>query len=264
MPGSQSAWNRRAAARVPADLRAGGPGHHRRRLRGRRFDGVHRPVRLDPQHQRRRRRRASPCTPGSRTHGDISAGLVGQDQSHGSGVGQPRGQLRGRDRQAAPADGCGELPGTQLGVVAWPAARKQTCSAPGTTGGRRTCWTAWSMPSCATRSRAAHHASTARSAGTTSRNNLRWTNDYYDDMALAGARAGALRSALRASSGRRRWTSWPTSSSTPGCPRTAAASRGANRTSSSTPPRTGRPPSSWPATTGCAAPSRWPTGSTKR
>ena len=68
----------------------------------------------------------------------------------------------------------------------------------------------------------------------------------------------------RASSGPRHWTSCPNSSSTHGCPRTAAESRGASRTSSSTPRPTARRRSSWPATTGCAGPSRWRTGSTKR
>ncbi len=42
-----------------------GPGHHRRGEGGRRADGVDRPVRVHPQHQRRRSRPASRCTPGS-------------------------------------------------------------------------------------------------------------------------------------------------------------------------------------------------------
>ena len=173
-------------------------------------------------------------------HADLIAGLVGQDQSHGSAMGQPCGQRRGRDRQAASE--------TAVGAAGNPARRRRLArgrastgrSAPGTTGGRRICWTAWSTRRCATRSPSASRRSTGRSGGIGCATTCRWTNDYYDDMAwlaLALERAGRL----AASSGRRRWRRWPTSSSTPGCPRTAAASRGASRTSSSTPRPTVRP-----------------------
>ena len=68
-------------------------------------------------------------------------------------------------------------------------------SAPGTTGGRRTCWTAWSTRRCATRSRSGASGSPGRSAAHRLRNNVSWTNSYYDDMAwlaLALERAARL------------------------------------------------------------------------
>ena len=86
-----------------------------------------------------------------------------------------------------------ELPGTQLGVVAWPATARTGGSAPGTTGGRRTCWTAWSTRRCATRSPNGSRDRPADPRAHRLRNNGSWTNDYYDDMAwlaLALERAG--------------------------------------------------------------------------
>ena len=67
-------------------------------------------------------------------------------------MGKPCGQRRGRGREATPE--------TALGIARHPAGRRRLagraartdCSAPGTTGGRRTCWTTWSTRSCATRS----------------------------------------------------------------------------------------------------------------
>ena len=88
------------------------------------------------------------------------------------------------------------LPGTQLGVVAWPAAQQvPERSAPGTTGGRRTCWTAWSTRRCVTRSPSGSTMIARQIRGHRLRNNGSWVNDYYDDMAwlaLALERAGRL------------------------------------------------------------------------
>ena len=57
VPGAVRLEHTALPGRVPADLRAGGAGHHRGRQGGGGPDGVDRPVRLDPQHQRGRRRR---------------------------------------------------------------------------------------------------------------------------------------------------------------------------------------------------------------
>ena len=253
----------RAAARLPAGVRPGGPRHHRRRQRGRRADGVDRPVRVDPQHQRRRRGRHRHARLDQATRRHIP-GLVGQDLRHGSGMGQPGGQRGSRRRQAASE--------TALGAARHPARRgrpgrrrgRTGSSAPGTTGGRRICWTAWSTRSCATRNPTGETKIKRQIRSHRLRNNGSWVNDYYDDMAwlaLALERAGRLAGVEQPARAAR---SCPTSSSTRGCPRTAAASRGASRTSSSTPRPTGRRGSSWPATaTGCGAPSRWRTGSTR-
>ncbi len=89
-----------------------------------------------------------------------------------------------------------QLPGTQLGVVAWPASRQAArCSAPGTTGGRRICWTVWWTPRCATHSRSGQQRIERQIRSHRLRNNGSWVNDYYDDMAwlaLALERAGRL------------------------------------------------------------------------
>ena len=53
----------------------------------------------------------------------------------------------------------GVLPGTRIGRIRWPRRYPGGARARGTTGGRRTCWTAWSTPSCRapTPRRARHH-----------------------------------------------------------------------------------------------------------
>ena len=79
VPGAVRLERHRAAARLPADLRPGGPRHHRRREGGRRLDGVDRPVRIDPQHQRRRRRGIAMHTWITSTWRHFPR-LVGQDQ----------------------------------------------------------------------------------------------------------------------------------------------------------------------------------------
>ena len=56
-------------------------------------------------------------------------------------------------------------------------------SARGTTGGRRTCWIAWSTRSYATRNPNDTPGSTGRSRSHRLRNNFWWINNYYDDMA---------------------------------------------------------------------------------
>ena len=68
-----------------------GPGITDDAKAGCRAHGVHRPVRFDPQHQRRRRRRHRHARLDRSTWGHFE-GLVGQDQSHGSAMGQPRCQ----------------------------------------------------------------------------------------------------------------------------------------------------------------------------
>ena len=55
VPGAQRLEETTLPASLPADLRAGRPGHHRRGNGRRRADRVDRPVRLHPQHQRGRR-----------------------------------------------------------------------------------------------------------------------------------------------------------------------------------------------------------------
>ena len=57
VPGARAPRTTPPAAGLPADLRSGGPRHHRRREGRCRAHRVHRPVRLDPQHQRRGRGR---------------------------------------------------------------------------------------------------------------------------------------------------------------------------------------------------------------
>ena len=110
-------------------------------------------------------------------------------------MGQSGGKRGGRDRQA-PSEAA-------LGAARHPARRGRVAadaqgpasSAPGTTGGRRTCWTAWSTRSCATRNPTGSRRSPGRSASHRLRNNGSWVNDYYDDMAwlaLALERAGRL------------------------------------------------------------------------
>ena len=79
----------------------------------------------------------------------------------------------------------------------WPGRQRggTGCSARGTTGGRRTCWIAWSTRSCATRNRTGAPRSTARSAATGCATTAAWINSYYDDMAwlaLALERAARL------------------------------------------------------------------------
>ena len=106
----------------------------------------------------------------------------------------------GRPRPSRPscAGTCGPSP------VCSPAPASAGCAGPdgcphrrsrGTTGGRRTCSTASSTPSCATpaRGRAATIATLTRSVRL--RNGGRWTNPFYDDVAwlgLAVQRAGTL------------------------------------------------------------------------
>ena len=71
VPGARRLEETATARGMPAGLRAGGPRHHRGGQRGRRDDGVDRPVRVDPQHQRGRRGRHRDAHL-DRQHGDIS------------------------------------------------------------------------------------------------------------------------------------------------------------------------------------------------
>ena len=170
------------------------------------------------------------------------------------------------DRETAPAESCGSCPAPSS---AWSPGRRRSkrpvvrhvallvAGAPARLPGRR----ADARPAA----RAQGDGSSARSAATHWRNNVSLDQRLLRRHGLAGAGAGAGGRLGRRRAAQGAATSWPTSSSTPGCPRTAAASRGASRTSSSTPPPTGPRASSWRATTtGCVAPSRWPTGSTRR
>ena len=185
----------RAARELPADLRAGGPGHHRRRpKRGAALTvsiaqfgstrsinaarrGGHRDARLDRATRR------------------LSTGLVGQYRHHGPAMGKSRGQRGGRNREAASARSCGRCPAPNSQWSAWPSERKY-----------RTVqyWHYWwqahvldclvdaqvrdPQPDRVKRIERQIRAHRIR-------NNGRWINDYYDDMAwlaLALERAGRL------------------------------------------------------------------------
>ena len=159
-------------------------------------------------------------------------------------VGQPGGQRRGRVTTRH-LDRLWGLPGTQLGVVGWPSTRKDRAF--GT-------WHYWwqahlldTLIDAQLRDPQPERAGRIRRQirGHHLRNIGRWTNSYYDDMAwlaLALERAGRLvgvgRPGALATLGRQLLA--------PGCPSWAAASRGANRTGSSTPRPTALPGSSWP------------------
>ena len=127
-------------------------------------------------------------------HGEPQPRLVGQDQQSWIRYG-PTALPAPKPRSRAHLKRLWGVPGTQLGVVAWPPARKYRCSGSGTTGGRHICWTAWSTRNCATRSPNDGRTIERQIRGHRLRNNLSWVNDYYDDMAwlaLALERAGRL------------------------------------------------------------------------
>ncbi len=104
------------------------------------------------------------------------------------------------------------------------AAAAAVCPVRGTTGGRRTCWTAWSTPSCARPRPAARRSSRRSSAASGCATAVSGYQPVYDDIAwlgLAVQRAGGL--AGRADALGRRAA---TGRSTAAGPRTAAAASG--------------------------------------
>lgn len=155
------------------------------------------------------------------------------------------------------------LPGTQLGVVAWPPARKYTLF--GT-------WHYWwqahlldclvdaqvrdPQPERTTRIERQLRAHRLR-------NNLSWVNDYYDDMAwlaLAIERAGRLAGVEKPTALRKLCDQFVTA----WVPEDGGGIPWRKQDQFFNAPANGRPGSSWRVTTiGCAAPSRWPTGSTR-
>ena len=149
-----------------------------------------------------------------------------------------------------------QLPGTQLGVVGWPPTRRDSWF------GSWHYWWQAHLLDCLVDAQErdpqpARLASIKRQIrGHRLRNNGRWTNSYYDDMAwLALSLERRRRSPVSPAEGPK---SSAISSSIPGCPRTAAESPGASRTSSSTLPLTDPPESSWRASViACAVRSRW-------
>ena len=156
-------------------------------------------------------------------------------------MGQPGGQRGGRCRWAASETSCGRCPAPSSAW--WPGRR------PGATdafGGWHYWWQAHLLdclvdaqlrdPQPERRIKIERQIRAHRL-----RNNGSWVNSYYDDMAwlaLALERAVRIAGVDRPARAAQAAT---TNSSKPGCPRTAAASRGASRTSSSTPRPTGRP-----------------------
>ncbi len=162
--------------------------------------------------------------------------------------------------------GCGGCPAHNWASSPGRPTRGTADSPPGTTGGRHTFWTTWSTPSCGTRPCSAVTPSPDRSAGTdcaiSAAGPTTTTTTWRGWRWPSNERGGWLVSHVP-----QRWRHSPTSSSPPGCPRTAAESPGENKTSSSTHPPTGRLRSSWSGTcphwaSRCAVHCRWPTGST--
>ena len=150
----------------------------------------------------------------------------------------------------------GVLPGTRIGRIRWPRRVPGVALSRGTSGGRRTCWTAWSTPSCARRTRAGPDTVGMLTRGDPAAQRRLLGEPLLRRHRLARAGRAAGRRTLTRRSGpsalrRDHRPGW-----TRAGPRTAVAASGGGATTTSRTPRpTARRRSCWPgpASSGFAA-----------
>ena len=211
-----------------------------------------------------RRRRHRHAHLDQRNTGDISAGLVGQDLRHGSGMGQSCGQRGSRCRQAASEKALGAARhaarrGRMAAGAARPDVRHLALLVAGASAGlpgRR----AGARPAAGARSRrspgrSGHIGCATTDPGSTTTTTT-WRGWRWRWSGRAGSQASRGPAALKKLSDQfvNAWV-----------PEDGGGIPWRKQDQFFNAPANGPPASSWPAmTTGCGAPSRWRTGSTKR
>ena len=169
-----------------------------------------------------------------------------------------RGRARGRP--PAPAPPRRDRARHPIGRIRWPRLRPSS-RGPGTTGGRPTCSTAWSTPSCAPRARngpTRSRRSPAPCGCATSARGPTTTTTTSPGSASRCSAPGPWRGARPA----RRWARSRCSCATGGARTAAAGSGGGAATTSRTPPPTARRRSCSPAGATSGWRRRSPTGCT--